>query len=116
MTETTALLDSVLEKNGYDAAIFLPSPNMTWLTGQSKILMERPTTLIYRPGMKAALVIAGFEVDAAPEMDIPVEVFTFSDNPAEWGEALYYNFLGRRIKFKVSFNSNTLKYLYSNKV
>ena len=87
MSEKTALLDSVLEKNGYDAAIFLPSPNMTWLTGQSKILMERPTTLIYRPGMKAALVIAGFEVDAAPEMDIPVEVFTFSDNPAEWGEA-----------------------------
>lgn len=87
MSTKTALLDNMIEKYGYDAAVFLPSPNMTWLTGQSKILMERPTTLIYRPGRKAALIIAGFEVDAAPDMEIPVEPFTFNDNPAEWGNA-----------------------------
>ena len=73
MSLKSTLLETLLEKYCYDAAIFIPSPNMSWLTGQAKILMERPTTLIYRPGKKAALVIAGFEVDAAPEMDIPVE-------------------------------------------
>lgn len=86
MSTKSTLLETLLEKYRYDAAIFIPSPNMNWLTGQAKILMERPTTLIYRPGKKAALVIAGFEVDAAPEMDIPVEIFPFSDNPAEWEE------------------------------
>ena len=87
MSIKSALLENLIEKYGCDAAVFIPSPNMSWLTGQTKILMERPTTLLFRPGKKAALVIAGFEVDAAPEMDIPAEVFTFSDNPAEWSEA-----------------------------
>ena len=76
MSAKSELLETLIEKYGYDAAVFIPSPNMSWLTGQTKILMERPTTLIYRPGKKAALVIAGFEVDAAPEMDIPVSVHT----------------------------------------
>ena len=80
----------------------IPSPNMTWLTGQTKILMERPTTLLYRPGKKAALIIAGFEIDAAPEMDIPVEIFPFSDDPSEWGEAFrkageYLGLAGKKI-------------------
>ena len=59
MSEKTALLDNLIEKYGCDAAAFIPSANFTWLTGQSKHLMERPTTLLYRPGKKAALVIAG---------------------------------------------------------
>lgn len=102
MSTKTALLDNLLERYGMDAAVFIPSPNMNWLTGQAKILMERPTTLLYRPGKKAALVIAGFEVDAAPAMDIPVEVFPFSDVPAEWGEAFrkageYLGLAGKKI-------------------
>lgn len=102
MSAKSTLLENLLEKYGYDAAVFIPSPNMTWLTGQTKILMERPTTLIYRPGQKAALVIAGFEVDAAPEMDIPVETFTFTDNPSEWVDAFrkaseYLELKGKKI-------------------
>lgn len=102
MSEKTVLLDNLIEKYGCDAAAFIPSANFTWLTGQSKHLMERPTTLLYRPGKKAALVIAGFEVDAAPEMDIPVEVFPFSDVPSEWGEAFrkagdYLGLSGKKI-------------------
>ena len=102
MSTKTNLLENLLEKYGCDAAAFIPSPNMTWLTGQSKILMERPTTLIFRPGRKAALIIAGFEVDAAPSMDIPVETFTFSDDPSEWGNAFrkageYLGLKGKRI-------------------
>ncbi len=102
MSKKSELLETLIEKYGYDAAVFIPSPNMSWLTGQTKIPMERPTTLIYRPGKKAALVIAGFEVDAAPEMDIPVEVFPFSDTPSEWGEAFrkageYLGLAGKKI-------------------
>ena len=87
MSEKTALLEKLIDKYGFDAAVLIPSPNMSWLTGQTKHLMERPTTLLFRPGKKAALVIAGFEVDAAPSMDIPVEIFPFSDIPTEWGDA-----------------------------
>ena len=102
MNTKTALLENLIEKYGYDAAAFIPSPNMSWLTGQTKILMERPTTLLYRPGKKAALIIAGFEMDAAPEMDIPVEVFLFTDNPSEWSEAFqkagkYLDLAGKKI-------------------
>ena len=102
MSTKTNLLDNLIEKYGCDAAAFIPSANFTWLTGQSKHLMERPTTLLYRPGKKAALIIAGFEVDAAPEMDIPTEIFPFSDVPAEWGEAFrkageYLGLSGKKI-------------------
>ena len=102
MSAKTALLDKLIEKYGFDAAVFIPSANFTWLTGQYKHLMERPTTLLYRPGKKAALIIAGFEVDAAPEMDIPLEIFTFSDVPSEWGEAFrkageYLGLSGKKI-------------------
>lgn len=102
MSTKSTMLENLIEKYGYDAAVFIPSPNMTWLTGQNKILMERPTTLVFRPGKKAALIIAGFEVDAAPEMDIPVEPFTFSDVPSEWGEAFqkagdYLELRGKKI-------------------
>ena len=68
MSTKTALLDSLMEKYGYDAIAMIPSPNMSWLTGQAKSQGERPTTIIYRPGKTAALIIAGFEVDAAPAM------------------------------------------------
>ncbi len=102
MSTKTALLDSLIEKNNYDAAVFIPSPNMSWLTGQTKHESERPTTLIYCPGKKAALIIAGFEVDAAPPMDIPVEIFSFSDVPSEWGSAFrraaeYLDLRGKKI-------------------
>ncbi|MBQ4512888.1 MAG: aminopeptidase P family protein [Anaerolineaceae bacterium] len=102
MSEKSVLFENLLEKYGYDAAVLIPSPNMNWLTGQAKILMERPTAIIFCPGKKAALIIAGFEVDAAPEMDIPVEVFPFTDNPAEWGGAFrkageYLGLAGKKI-------------------
>lgn len=102
MSKKSELLDALLERHGCDAAAFIPSPNMNWLTGQAKILMERPTTLLYRPGKKAALIIAGFEVNAAPSMEIPVEPFTFSDVPSEWSDAFrkageYLGLSGKRI-------------------
>ncbi len=102
MSSKTALLDDLIGKYGFDAAAFIPGADFTWLTGQSKHLMERPTTILYRPGKPAALVIAGFEVDAAPAMDIPAEIFTFTDNPAEWGDAFrkageYLGLAGKKI-------------------
>ena len=102
MSTKADLLANLIEKYGCDAAAFIPSPNMSWLTRQNKGLMERPTTLLFRPGKKAALIIAGFEVGAAPEMDIPVEIFPFSDIPSEWGEAFrkageYLGLAGKKI-------------------
>ena len=52
MSVKSVLFENLLEKYGYDAAVLIPSPNMNWLTGQTKILMERPTALIFRPGKR----------------------------------------------------------------
>ena len=87
MNTKLQILESLIEQNGFDGAALIPSPNMLWLTGAEKGLMERPTTLLIRPGKTPALVIAGFEMDAADAMDIPVEPFTFQDDPSLWGEA-----------------------------
>ncbi len=102
MNEKYALLESLLEKHGCDAAAFIPSASFTWLTGRSKDLMERPVVVIVRAGMTPALIIAGFEVAAAPEWTKPFEIFSFSDDPAEWQDAFraageYLGLRGKRI-------------------
>ncbi len=102
MSTKTALLDSLIAKFNYDAVALIPSPNMSWLTGAAKEQGERPTTILYSPGKTAALIIAGFEVDAAPPMDIPTEIFRFSDVPSEWGDAFkkaadYLGLSGKKI-------------------
>lgn len=87
MNTKLQLLESLIAKNKFDAAALIPSPNMIWLTGADKHLMERPTTLLVCPGKKPALIIAGFELGSVEGMEIPFEPFPFDDDPSRWGEA-----------------------------
>lgn len=87
MNTKLEFLHSLTEENGFDAAAMIPSPNMIWLTGAEKYLMERPIVLIMRADGRAALVIAGFELSSMSGVDVPFEPFTYGDDPATWVDA-----------------------------
>ncbi len=87
MNEKLNIIDKLIAENHLDAIALIPGPNFTWLTGMEKFLMERPTVLIYKPGEKAALIIAGFEVNSMKDIPVPFEPFAFDDNPMHWAES-----------------------------
>ena len=66
-----------------------PGPTLTYLTGLTFHLMERPTVLLAAPGTKPALVLPELEVGKARSAPVEVDTFSFGDNPATWEEAFF---------------------------
>lgn len=120
MYERLEKLETLIEKNGFDAAALIPSPNLIWLTGADKHLMERPTTLLVKPGKKPVLIIAGFELGSVENMRIPFEPCPFDDDPSHWGHAFekageYLGLKGAKIAVEpIHFRFQELSYLQDN--
>jgi Xaa-Pro dipeptidase len=77
-------LDQLMASSNLDAIVLNPSPTLVYLTGLHFHLMERPTVLIYKPGDQPILIIPELEAGKLGEISIPLTVFTFGDDPAEW--------------------------------
>ncbi len=67
-----------------DAIALNPGPTLTYLTGLTFHLMERPTVLLAVPGKTPALVLPELEINKAKSAPIQLQTFTFGDNPATW--------------------------------
>ena len=76
-------LGKLLSQNDFDVAVLNPGASLTYLTGLSFHLMERPVLFFYMPGMKPVMVLP--ELEKAKLNRLPVEVtpFFYGDNPAE---------------------------------
>ena len=70
-------IEKMIDESDFDAIALIPGPNFFWLTGQSKHLMERPTTLMITPHKTPALIIAGFELSSMEKALIPFTSFPF---------------------------------------
>lgn len=77
-------LYEIISSADFDAIAFNPGPTLTYLTGLQFHLMERPTVLILQPGKEPALILPELETGKLSDSSIPVNAFTFGDNPAEW--------------------------------
>ncbi|MAT43218.1 MAG: peptidase M24 [Anaerolineaceae bacterium] len=77
------LLES-LQQNQFDAAVLNPGASFKYLTNLDFHLMERPTVLIIKTDGRAALVLPKLEVSRAETSTLPIELFPYGDNPAEW--------------------------------
>ncbi|MBI5955043.1 MAG: aminopeptidase P family protein [Chloroflexi bacterium] len=87
---TRARLDNLtasLSTPKLDAVVLNPGPTLTYLTGQQFHLMERPVVLFIAPGKVPALVLPELEALKAERFPYKVQVFTYGENPLEWGEA-----------------------------
>lgn len=79
-------LSRAIREAGLDAIALNPGPTLTYLTGLSFHLMERPTVLLFVPGSKPVLVLPELEMTKASNAGVQLEPFPFGDNPALWGQ------------------------------
>ncbi|HEX9017668.1 MAG TPA: Xaa-Pro peptidase family protein [Anaerolineaceae bacterium] len=82
-----AVMKQASAQNKLDGIALNPGPTLTYMTGLSFHLMERPTVLLVTPGKKPALVLPALESQKARNASIDLQTFPFGDNPATWQEA-----------------------------
>jgi Xaa-Pro dipeptidase len=72
-----------LVETGFDAAVVNPGATLTYLTGLSFHLMERPVVLFYLPGKDPALVLPELENEKLKSLPFECQAFFYGDNPVE---------------------------------
>lgn len=82
-----ARLTTLLTSAGFEALAFNPGTNLTYLTGLSFHLMERPVVLLIAPPAAPVIVCAELEAGKVQQSRIPLQAVTYSDNPATWPQA-----------------------------
>jgi len=80
------LLDLMAASN-LDAVAVTAGPNLTYLSGVSFHLMERPTVLMLRRDHAPVLVLPEFEQAKGGRAAFPVETVAYPEDPAMWSEA-----------------------------
>jgi Xaa-Pro dipeptidase len=86
-TERLTRLYNLLEQNDLEFAAINPGPTLTYLTGLSYHLMERPTVLLLAPPAEPVMVLAELEAGRLENSRIALRGITYTDNPATWQAA-----------------------------
>lgn len=67
-----------------DALALNPGPTLSYLTGLEFHLMERPVVGIFRPHSPLVLILPQLESGKLAHYPLPIQAFTYGDNPATW--------------------------------
>ena len=81
-----ARLAGVLQAAGLDALALNPGPSLTYFTGLSFHLMERPVVAVFTPGNPVCLVIPELETAKTEALPYPVQLFPYGEDPAAWSQ------------------------------
>ena len=90
MTNTTIRLEKLytaLQASQLDALALNPGPTLTYLSGLSFHLMERPVVMLFAPGKDPALVLPELEMLKVDELPYPAQAFPYSEDPSSWDAA-----------------------------
>jgi Xaa-Pro dipeptidase len=88
MTQTRLdKLNASLRAGGLDSVILNPGPTLSYLTGLNFHLMERPVVLFFAKDQTPALVLPELELQKVANLPYKLQVFSYSENPAEWDAA-----------------------------
>ena len=82
-----AALDQTLKQAGLEALALNAGKSQIYFTGLHFHLMERPTLSIFAPGQAPVLVLPELEQGKLGSLGYEVQAFTYSEDPAQWGEA-----------------------------
>ena len=78
-------LNASLRTSGMDSVILNPGPTLTYLTGLHFHLMERPVVLLFAKDQTPAIVLPELELQKVASLPYELQVFPYTENPAEWG-------------------------------
>jgi Xaa-Pro dipeptidase len=82
-------LYKAMQTAGLPALVLNPGPSLVYLTGLHFHLSERPVVAIFVPDHPVTLIVPELELAKTHALSFPVEVFTFSDDPASWPTAYH---------------------------
>lgn len=80
-------LVSLLHENQMGAVAFNPGSTLTYLTGLSFHLMERPTVVLISKTGEPAIVLPELEMEKLKLSKFQLRPFTFGDDPSTWQDA-----------------------------
>ncbi len=80
-------LNASLRTSELDAVILNPGPTLVYLSGLHFHLMERPVVLFFAKDQEPALVLPELELQKVSSLPYELQVFSYPENPAEWGNA-----------------------------
>jgi len=70
-----------------DAVAINPGPTLTYLTGLSFHLMERPVVMFFTPGKDPAFILPELETPKLGHLPYKVQAFPYPELPGEWIKA-----------------------------
>jgi Xaa-Pro dipeptidase len=85
--ERISLLKQTMQQAGLQAVVLNPSPNLTYLTGLSYHLNERPIVLIIPLNENPVAILPEFEVGKLKGASFAITPVSYNDNPATWLES-----------------------------
>jgi Xaa-Pro dipeptidase len=81
------ILQKAILAAGVDAVAINPGSMLTYLTGLSFHLSERPVVLLLTPNQQPVLVMPAFEQEQLTRISTSFQVFPYQDNPKTWRNA-----------------------------
>jgi len=80
-------LATALYNTNLEALALNPSPSLKYLTGLEFHLMERPVVALFKPHSPVVLVLPELESGKTSQLDYPVQVFPYGEDPDSWQAA-----------------------------
>lgn len=80
-------LAAALKNSKFDAIALNPGPTLSYLTGLTFHLMERPVVLVYAPGKDPAIILPELELQKTAGLAYPLKAYPYGENPADWSLA-----------------------------
>ena len=80
-------LSQALGASEFDAVALIPGPNLTYVTGLSFHLMERPVVFLLAPDRKPLFVLPELEKGKVDSSEFDADVFPYGEDQATWTRA-----------------------------
>lgn len=77
-------LEGLMKEAGLDCVALNPGSALSYLTGLSLHLMERPMVVFFIPGKTPSIVLPGLEKLKLNNLEYGLEAFPYGDNPDTW--------------------------------
>lgn len=80
-------LEEILRASTFDALGLIPGPNLTYLTGLSFHLMERPVVMLIAPDRRPLFILPELEKAKVELSEIDADLFPYSEDLTSWADA-----------------------------
>lgn len=87
VNERMQRLSQSLRDSDFDALALIPGPNLTYLTGLSFHLFERPIVALLSADRKPLFILPELEKSKAETGDLDAEIFPYGEDYATWTKA-----------------------------